>query len=146
LSAGAVGEIARYLASAGKALTWPQKVAAVAAKFGVKGTSEQSLNRISKAVEKVAPINFGPVLMAAYGKGKAAKADTSPEAWAFFLTTIPQAGEGYTLRQAWRNTRDLGQGAGMGAAFVSSRWNGYRWMVGRRTSGSASASAGRSAR
>ena len=53
-------EIDRFLVTAGKALTWPQKVAMVAQNFRPEGASKPNLTRLLKAVEGVDPINFAP--------------------------------------------------------------------------------------
>ena len=75
--------IARFLVTAGKALTWPQKVAMVAQKFGPEGASKPHLKRLLRAVEGVDPINFAPALLPGH-KGSQRAADMSPEAWGFF--------------------------------------------------------------
>ena len=99
-------EIARFLVTAGKALTWPQKVALVAQKFGPEGASKPNLTRLLKAVEGVDPINFAPALLPGH-QGPNRTADMSPEAWGYFMTTLRDAGEGFPPIQAWRDVRDV---------------------------------------
>ena len=99
-------EIARFLVTAGKALTWPQKVAMVKQKFGPNGVSKPNLTRLLKAVEGVDPINFAPALLPGH-QGSKRTADMSPEAWGYFMTTLRDAGEGFPLIQAWRDVRDV---------------------------------------
>ena len=103
--------IARLLLTAGTILTWPQKVALVASKFGKKGVSVASLKRYLTAVEGVYPINFAPALLAAEKSGRP-RTDMSPEAWSYFLTALRDAGEHYPLRSAWRDVRDLAPAQG----------------------------------
>ena len=99
-------DIARFLVTAGKALTWPQKVALVAAKFGPKSASKPNLKCLLKAIEGVDPINFAPALLPGY-QGSKRTADMSPEAWGYFMTTLRDAGEGFPLIQAWRDVREV---------------------------------------
>ena len=99
-------EIARFLVTAGKALTWPQKVAMVKQKFGSQGVSKPNLTRLLKAVEGVDPINFAAALLPGH-QGSKRTADMSPEAWGYFMTTLRDAGEGFPLIQAWRDVRDV---------------------------------------
>ena len=99
-------EIARFLVTAGTALTWPQKVAMVAQKFGSKGNSEANLKVLLRDVKGVDPINFAPALLPGH-QGSKRTADMSPEAWGYFMTTLRDAGEGFPLIQAWRDVRDV---------------------------------------
>lgn len=103
--------IARLLLTAGKLLSWPEKIALVASQFGEKGASDASLRRVLSAVEGVDPINFALALLAADKCGRP-KTETSAEAWSYFLTALRDAGEGYPLRSAWRDVRDLAPGQG----------------------------------
>lgn len=83
----------------------------VQAQFGSDCTSEASLKRIQRAVKGVDPINFAPALLDDYGKcGR--RAEISDDAWAFFMTTIRNAWKDFPLKQAWRDTRDVGRGMG----------------------------------
>lgn len=104
-------KVARILVSAARDLPWSEKVALVAKMTGNKGTSEPTLRRILSDVEGVDPINFAPALMADYGGGRP-PAESSEEAWAFFLTSLRDAGEGYPLKSAWRDANDLAPGQG----------------------------------
>ena len=117
--------IARLLLTAGTMLTWPQKVALVASKFGKKGVSVASLRRILTAVEGVYPINFAPALLAAEKSGRP-KTDMSGEAWSYFLTALNKAAEDYPLRSAWKDVRDLAPEKGWrwpSRSTVFRRWN-----------------------
>lgn len=105
-------EVARALVTVGKALPWSQKLALVKSRFGAKGVSQPSLSRLLKAVERVAPINFAPALLAEYRLQGAPSFAVSDAAWSFFVTTIRDAGEGFPLQQAWRDVRDVAAAKG----------------------------------
>jgi putative transposase len=116
--------IARLLLTADTMLTWPEKVALVASKFGKKGVSVASLRRYLTAVEGVYPINFAPALLAAEKCGRP-QTYMSPEAWSYYLTALNEAGEDYPLRSAWRDVRDLAPAQGWrwpSRATVFRRW------------------------
>jgi len=104
-------EIARLLLTTGKALSWPQKVALVKARFGAKGVSQPSLCRHLRVVKGVDPINFAPALVAGYSL-EGAPAAVSGEAWSMFLTTIRDAGEHFPLQSAWCDVRDIAPARG----------------------------------
>ena len=99
--------IARDLMTLGSQLTWAERIAILRGRHGEDGTSKPSLMRISKAVEGVDPINFAPALLADYSRDGAPKADLSEAAWSLFLTIIRDAGEGFKIKSAWRDVRDL---------------------------------------
>lgn len=103
--------VARLLLTAGKLLSWPEKVALVAAQLGAKGASEASLRRLLSDVEGVEPINFAPALLADYSGGRK-REEMSPEAWSYFLTALRDGGEGFPLGSAWRDVRDLAPAQG----------------------------------
>ena len=107
-------EIARFLvkrgASDGRGLS-AKLIAAAQAEFGLKGTDKMTLRRILRAVSGVDPINFAPALLPdLYRDGK--PAEVSEEAWAYFLTTIRDAGPQFPLVQAWRDARDVAKKRG----------------------------------
>jgi putative transposase len=87
--------------------SWADRLALVRKRFGAKGVSKATLRRYLKAVEGVAPVNYAPALLADFTKGPPPK-DISAEAWAYFLTTIRDAGPEFPLIQAWRDVRDVG--------------------------------------
>lgn len=99
--------IARDLKALGSQLPWAERPAILRGRHGDNGTSKPSLTRILKAVEGVDPINFAPALLAAYSRDGAPKAAMSEAAWSLFLTIIRDAGEGFKIKSAWRDVRDL---------------------------------------
>lgn len=82
-----------------------------------------TLRRILRAVEGVDPVNFAPALLPAYARESTA-ADISPEAWAFFMTSIHKAAPWFPLAQAWRDVRDVAKGRGW-------TWPAYRTVMRR---------------
>lgn len=111
-------EIARFLAKAGvcngRGLT-KTLCDAARAKFGDANTDKMTLRRISCAVDGVDPVNFGPALLPAYVRAGSPLAEISEEAWAFFMTTLRDAGPQFPIKQAWRDVRDV------------ARRNGWNW-------------------
>jgi len=99
--------IARELKALGSQMPWAERIAILRARHGDNGTSKPSLTRILKAVEGVDPINFAPALLAEYSREGAPKAEMSEAAWSLFLTIIRDAGEGFKIKSAWRDVRDL---------------------------------------
>ena len=99
--------IARDLMTLGAGATWAEKVAILRGRHGEDGTSKPSLMRILKAVEGIDPINFAPALLADYSRDGAPKAAMSDAAWSLFMTIIRDAGEGFKIKSAWRDVRDL---------------------------------------
>lgn len=99
--------IARDLMTIGTHLTWSERISILRGRHGDEGTSKPSSMRISKAVEGVDPINFAPALLADYSRDGAPKAGLSDTAWTLFLTIIRDAGEGFKIKSAWRDVRDL---------------------------------------
>ncbi|WP_439526300.1 transposase domain-containing protein [Roseovarius mucosus] len=87
------------------------RFALVRERFGEKGTSEASLGRLQRSVKGVDPINYAPTLKDGYKKPPI-RAKMSAEAWSFFFTTIYNAGPEFPLKQAWRDTRDVGRQMG----------------------------------
>lgn len=98
--------IAEALLKVPTTANWAERVSIVREKFGDKGTSKPSLERILNAVKHIDPINYAPALVAKH-KGRTAKAETSDAAWSFFMTTIRDAGAEFPLKQAWRDVHDL---------------------------------------
>ena len=98
--------VARLLLTAGKLLSWPEKVALVARELGERGASPASLRRVLEDVEGIDPVNFAPALLADYWGGRR-KTEVSGVAWSYFLTALRDGGEHYPLRSAWRDARDL---------------------------------------
>jgi putative transposase len=117
--------IAVFLLKLGDAVTWAERAALATDKFGPEGTSIPSLKRLSRAVEGLDPINFAPALLRDQ-KGGAPRTDMSDDAWAYFLTTIRDAGPQFPLLQAWRDVRDVAKVRGWAwpkAVTVYRRWN-----------------------
>lgn len=102
-------EIARYLVKGGASCcSLPSMLCdATRQEFGDEGTDKMTLRRIMRAVDGIDPINFAPALMPEYARQGRKAADISTEAWAFFMTTIRDAGPQFPLTQAWRDTRDV---------------------------------------
>jgi putative transposase len=118
--------IARLLVSLGPAVKWSERVRLVHDKFGKQGASKPRLKAILTAVQGVDPINFAPALLDDYN-GKTTKAEITPDAWRFFLTTIRDAAPEFPLIQAWRDTRDVGRKHGWDVPSyptVFRRWQG----------------------
>ena len=103
-------EIARFLvaggASEGRGLS-SLLADQARAKFGAEGTDKMTLRRILRAVAGVDPVNFAPVLLPSHSRTGKPPAEFSVEAWAYFLTTIRDAGPHFPLMQAWRDVRDV---------------------------------------
>ncbi len=103
-------EIVRYLtaggASEGRGLT-SELADQARAKFGVDGTDKMTLRRILRTVAGVDPVNFAPALLPSHSRMGKPPAEFSAEAWAYFLTTIRDAGPHFPLKQAWRDVRDV---------------------------------------
>ena len=78
-------EIGKFIARLDDFLTWPEKTAMVQAQFGKAGNGERSLRRMMADLEGVDPINWAPALAPKH-KGRTAKAETSEEAWRWFLS------------------------------------------------------------
>lgn len=117
-------EIARFLMTAGQGLTGRQRLAMVRAKFGEEGTSKASLTRIQKRVKGVDPINYAPALLDGYPLHGAPRTEVSKAAFAYFMTTIRDAGPQFPLKQAWRDVRDLAPQMGW-------RWPSYETIFRR---------------
>ncbi|OIQ78035.1 Mu DNA binding, I gamma subdomain [mine drainage metagenome] len=111
-------EIARLLLTVGKGLKWSERLALVKKRFGSKGVSQPSLDRLLKADEGVDPLNFVLALVAGYRLDGAPSAQVSEAAWSFFMTTIRDAGEQFPLKQAYRDVRDVAKAKG---------WNWPSW-------------------
>ena len=99
-------EIARVLLTVGKALPWSQKLSLVKSRFGAKGVSQPSLNRLLTAVKGVDPINFAPALMADYRLDCAPAAPMSDAAWSYFMTTVLESAKDFPLYSVWKDVRD----------------------------------------
>ena len=117
-------EIARFVLGLAGKLSLAEKARAVRAEFGAEGTSEASVKRLLKAVAGVDPINFAPALAPRYKSAKEG-APVSPEAWAFFMTTIRDAGPQFPQRQAWRDVRDVARKRGSAWPSFPTVWR--RW-------------------
>jgi len=117
-------ELALFLVSLPEGTSLAEKVTAAAAKFGPEGTSKASVKRLLKAVAGVDPINFAPALLPRY-KGTKEGAPMSSEAWAYFMTTIRDAGPQFPLRQAWRDVRDVARKRGWAWPSFPTVWR--RW-------------------
>lgn len=91
--------------------------------FGPDGTDKMTLRRILRAVEGVDPVNFAPVLLPAYARNSAA-AEISPDAWAFFMTSIHEAAPSFPLTKAWQRVRDVAKMRGW-------QWPTYRTVMRR---------------
>jgi putative transposase len=99
-------EIARYLLSIRDHAGWPDRLALVRAKLGTDGTSKPNLKRLLGQVKGLDPINFAPALVPGNRNATRAK-PVCPAAWSFFMTTIRDAGPDFSLKQAWRDVRDV---------------------------------------
>lgn len=108
-------EIARFLvaggASEGRGLT-AELVARTRAEFGGDGADKMTLRRILRAIVGVDPVNFAPALLPSHSRAGKPPAEFSAEAWAYFLTTIRDAGSHFPLTQAWRDVRDVARKRG----------------------------------
>lgn len=108
-------EIARFLtaggASDGRGLTCAL-ISQTRERFGSDGTDRMTLRRILRAVAGIAPVNFAPALLPALTREGRPPAEISAEAWAYFLTTIRDAGPHFPLKQAWRDVRDVARKRG----------------------------------
>ena len=108
-------EIARFLtaggASEGLGLTCALLTQA-RERFGADGTDRMTLRRILRTVAGVDPVNFAPALLPSYTRTGKPPAEVSPEAWAYFLTTIRDAGPQFPFKQAWRDVRDVARKRG----------------------------------
>jgi len=103
--------VARLLMTAGKLLSWPEKIALAASALGRRGASDASSRRVSGDIEGVDPIHFAPALLADHHVGRK-PTEISTEAWSCFLTALREADEGYPLRSAGRDGRDLAPAQG----------------------------------
>jgi putative transposase len=101
---------------------------AAQAKFGAEGTDRMTLRRILRAVAGVDPVNFAPALLPAYSRSGAARAEISPEAWAFFLTTVRDAAPHFPLKQAWRDVRDVARKRGWAWPAYPTAWRAWDAM------------------
>ena len=80
-----LSEIARFvLARRNAGLSRAEVFAAVRAQFGADCTSDASLDRLSRRVDGVDPVNFAPALLDGYSRAGAPKVNIPPEAWAVF--------------------------------------------------------------
>lgn len=108
-------EIARFLvaggASEGRGLT-VDLIDQSRVRFGAYGTDKMTLRRILRAVAGVDPVNFAPALLPSHTRAGKPPAEFSPEAWAYFLTTIHDAEPHFPLAQAWRDVRDVARKRG----------------------------------
>lgn len=117
-------DIARLLLTL-DGVVWSERVDLVQKQFGSKGTSKPRLKAILKAVESVDPINFAPALLAKH-KGRIKSAETSEQAWSFFMTTIRDASPDFPIKQAWRDVRDVAKVKGWHwppYVTINRRWN-----------------------
>ena len=117
-------EIARLLLTL-DGVVWAERVDLVQKKFGSKGTSKPRLKAILKAVENVDPINFAPALLAKH-KGRIKSAETSEQAWSFFMTIIRNASPDFPIIAAWRDVRDVAKAKGWHwppYVTINRRWN-----------------------
>lgn len=119
--------IACVLVALGGTMPWKAKAKTVRERFGDKGTSTQSLKRISKAVEGIDPINFAPALVANFKPNNANPSDVTDKAWSMFMTTIRDAAPTFPLRQAWRDVHDVAQLEGWSWPSFSTIWR--RWSA-----------------
>ncbi len=108
-AAEAKAAIARDFLAIGSRMSWAQKIAFIREKHGEDGTSEASLARIVRAVKGVDPINFAPALLSDIARVGRPKVEMSDAAWSYFMTAIRDGGEGFPLKSAWRDVRDLKQ-------------------------------------
>ncbi len=80
-----LAEIARFvLARRNAGLSRAEVFAAARAQFGADCTSDASLDRLSRRVDGVDPVNFAPALLDGYSRAGAPKTTISHEAWAVF--------------------------------------------------------------
>lgn len=121
-------EIARFLAKAGvrngRGLTRAVCAAAQAA-LGDDYTSAMPLRRISQAVDGVDPVNFAAALLPDYDRTGRPAVEISEGAWAFFMTTLRDAGPQFPLKQAWRDVRDVARKTGWNWPKYETVWR--RW-------------------
>lgn len=121
-------EIARFLVKAEAGATFALSASlaqAVRQEFGPEGTDRMTLRRILRAVDGVDPVNFAPALMPDFSRGGRPQDKLSAEAWAFFMTTIREAGPQFPFKQAWRDVRDV-------ARKRCWQWPAYRTVLRRR--------------
>lgn len=120
-------EIARFLVKGGARSCRLTRALCEATreKFGADGTDKMTLRRILRAVDGVDPINFVPALAPGYARKGAGAVEISEEAWAFFMTTIRDAGPQFPLKQAWRDVRDVASKRGWQWATYQTVWR--RW-------------------
>lgn len=114
-----------FLKSLPEGTSWADRIALARKRFGAKGVSKATLKRYLLAVEGVAPVNYAPALLADYTGGPQ-PSDISAEAWAYFLTTMRDAGPEFPLIQAWRDVREVGAKRGWrwpSYATITRRWN-----------------------
>lgn len=108
-------EIARFLVAGGaskeRGLTC-NLIEQARAKFGADGTDKMTLRRMMRAVAGIDPVNFAPALLPGHTRAGSPPAEFSPDAWAYFLTTIRDAGPHFPLAQAWRDVRDVARKRG----------------------------------
>ena len=109
--------IAGFLVSAGKALTWPQKAAAVAKTFGARGNSEANLKKLLRCVEGVDPANFAPALLGRH-KGSPKTAEISDDDWAAFVCALAEAHHTHGEVAAFNDVRRM---AGQQGRKIASR-------------------------
>ena len=98
--------VARFLVSAGKALTWPEKTAAVARTFGAKGNSEANLKKLLSRVEGVYPANFAPALLGRH-KGSPKTAEICDDDWAAFVCAMAEAHYTHSEVAAYNDVRRM---------------------------------------
>ncbi|WP_444455378.1 hypothetical protein ACTTAI_08915 [Rhodobacter capsulatus] len=89
-----------------------------AAKTGaaILAPSCATLDRWSKAIAGIAPINWAPALAPKY-QGRTVTAEVSPEAWAEFETLLGLAGKngtGWPLKEAWQKIEEQKAARGCG--------------------------------
>lgn len=120
-------DIARFLVKGGaSSRRLPRDLCeATREKFGADGTDKMTLRRILRAVDGVEPVNFAPALAPGYARKGAGAVEISEEAWAFFMTTIRDAGPQFPLKQAWRDVRDVANKYGWQWATYQTVWR--RW-------------------
>lgn len=109
-------EIARFLVKAGAGATFALSASlaqAVRQEFGPEGTDRMTLRRMLRAVDGVDPVNFAPAMMPDFSRSGRPQDKVSVETWAFFMTTIRDAGPQFPFKQAWRDVRD-GRASGTG--------------------------------
>lgn len=120
-------EIARFLVKGGASIQFGLSASltnAVRQKFGQDGTDKMTLRRVLCAIEGVDPVNFAPALMPDFSRGGRPATKVSDEAWAYFLTTIRDAGPQFPLKQAWRDVRNVARKQGW-------EWPTYRTVIRR---------------